>query len=96
MHARISSAGLAFIVAVAAASPAFAAPDRSVSIDHSRQYAACMKLAHTHPQDAVVSGNAWRVKGGGPAAEHCIAIGLFSVGASIADDQSWSRDGDDD
>ena len=67
------------VASLALAAPAVAAPDRTVSIDHSRQYAACMKLAHSHPQDAIVSGNAWREKGGGVAAEHCIAIGLFNI-----------------
>lgn len=71
---------LALVLAVLTAAPAWAAPSTSVSIDHSRQYAACMKLAHQHPEDAVVSGTAWRDKGGGVAAEHCVAIGLFNVG----------------
>ena len=46
----------------------------------SRQYTACMTLARRNPTAAHESALAWRKKGGGDAALHCIAVALLGLG----------------
>jgi tetratricopeptide (TPR) repeat protein len=64
-------AGLACLVAGPA--PAAEQTDRQAA----RQYAACMALAETAPEDAFDEAIAWRDMGGGDAASHCQAKALF-------------------
>lgn len=51
-----------------------------IGIDHKSEYAACMRLAQEVPVEGYKSGTAWREKGGGSAAEHCIAVSLLQLG----------------
>ncbi|NKB18974.1 MAG: tetratricopeptide repeat protein [Alphaproteobacteria bacterium] len=46
----------------------------------AREYAACMALARSKPKAAHESALAWRKKGGGDAAIHCIAVSLLGLG----------------
>ena len=46
----------------------------------AREYDACMKLARANPRAAHDSALAWRAKGGGNAAMHCIAVSLLGLG----------------
>lgn len=46
----------------------------------AREYAACMAIARSNPRAAHESALAWRKKGGGNAAIHCIAVALLGMG----------------
>ncbi len=46
----------------------------------ARHYAACMALARRDPNAAHESALAWRKKGGGDAAIHCVAVALLGLG----------------
>jgi len=46
----------------------------------AREYAACMAIARSNPKAAHESALAWRKKGGGDAAIHCIAVSLLGMG----------------
>ena len=46
----------------------------------ARHYAACMALARKDPKAAHESALAWRRKGGGDAAIHCVAVALLRLG----------------
>lgn len=74
---------LAFVGALALASPAAAAPRNSSGINHEQQYTACMNLAKTRPREAYASANTWYDRGGAEAAEHCAAIALFGMGQYV-------------
>ncbi len=43
-------------------------------------YETCMAIAHDDPQKGVEQALAWRKKGGGAPAEHCLATGLVGRG----------------
>ena len=45
-----------------------------------RHYVACMSLARRDPKSAHESALAWRKKGGGDAALHCVAVALLGLG----------------
>jgi len=49
-------------------------------VNHAREYARCMAIAPTDPNDAFEMATAWKSLGGGDAAEHCAAIALFYSG----------------
>jgi tetratricopeptide (TPR) repeat protein len=46
----------------------------------AREYAACMAIARSNSKAAHESALAWRKKGGGDAAIHCIAVALLGMG----------------
>ncbi|MBT7243711.1 MAG: hypothetical protein HN879_09870 [Flavobacteriaceae bacterium] len=46
----------------------------------AREYSACMRLAETSPKAAQDSALAWRKRGGGDPAIHCIAVALLGLG----------------
>lgn len=46
----------------------------------AREYSACMRLARTSPQAAQQTALAWRKRGGGDPALHCVAVALLSMG----------------
>ena len=48
--------------------------------EEARHYAACMALARKDPKAAHESALAWRKKGGGDAAIHCVAVALLGLG----------------
>lgn len=56
------------------------APDLTPRSRNAREYSACMKLARADPKAAQESALAWRAKGGGDAAVHCIAVALLGLG----------------
>jgi len=49
-------------------------------LNHAREYARCMGLAPSDPDDAFEMATAWKSLGGGDAAEHCAAVALFYAG----------------
>jgi tetratricopeptide (TPR) repeat protein len=50
------------------------------TVDHPKEYAACMALARSEPNAAFESALAWQDRGGGPAARHCAAVALIGLG----------------
>lgn len=52
----------------------------AVGLRHTREYAACMRLARVSPSEGFESALAWGDAGGGGAAKHCAAVALFSLG----------------
>jgi tetratricopeptide (TPR) repeat protein len=46
----------------------------------AREYSACMRLAKTSPKAAQQTALAWRKRGGGDPALHCVAVALLSMG----------------
>jgi len=55
-------------------------PAIAAELDHAREYARCMKLAPTKPDEAFEMASAWKGLGGGDAAEHCAAVALLYSG----------------
>lgn len=53
---------------------------QAAELDHAREYARCMALAPSDPDDAFEMATAWRQLGGGDAAEHCAALALLYDG----------------
>lgn len=51
-------------------------------LNHAREYARCMALAPSDPNEAFEMATAWRELGGGDAAEHCAAVALLHNGQS--------------
>lgn len=51
-----------------------------VVLDNKAQYENCMRLADETPEEAYKSGIAWFERGGGSAAEHCVATALMNLG----------------
>lgn len=49
-------------------------------LNHAREYARCMAIAPSDPNDAFEMATAWRDLGGGDAAEHCAAVALLYNG----------------
>ncbi len=49
-------------------------------VDHAAEYDACLRLAEVRPDDAFESALAWRDRGGGDAARHCVALALVELG----------------
>lgn len=49
-------------------------------LNHAREYARCMGLAPSDPNDAFEMATAWKGLGGGDAAEHCAAVALLYAG----------------
>lgn len=49
-------------------------------LNHEREYARCMALAPSDPNDAFEMATAWKGLGGGDAAEHCAAVALLYSG----------------
>ena len=50
------------------------------SIDHAKEYDACLALAETRPESAFDSALAWAGLGGGDAAQHCAGVALIRMG----------------
>lgn len=50
------------------------------SIDHAQEYSACMSLARSVPEQAYESAQSWEKRGGGAAAQHCLAVSLLAMG----------------
>ena len=73
---------LALVLAVASAAdaPAQHAPDLTPQSRDAREYSACIALARADPAAAHESALAWRAKGGGDAAIHCVAVALLGLG----------------
>ncbi len=57
-----------------------ASASRADELNHAREYARCMGLAPSDPDDAFEMATAWRALGGGDAAEHCAAVALLYSG----------------
>ena len=49
-------------------------------LNHPREYARCMGLAPSDPNEAFEMATAWKDLGGGDAAEHCAAVALLHSG----------------
>ena len=49
-------------------------------LNHPREYARCMGLAPSDPNEAFEIATAWKNLGGGDAAEHCAAVALLHSG----------------
>lgn len=58
----------------------FASFSHAAELNHSREYARCMGLAPSDPNDAFEMATAWKSMGGGDAAEHCAAVALYYSG----------------
>ncbi len=56
------------------------APDLTPRSANEREYEACMRIAQTNPKAAHESALAWRARGGGDAAIHCVAVSLLGLG----------------
>lgn len=54
----------------------------AAEMNHAREYARCMALAPSDPNDAFEMATAWKSLGGGDAAEHCAAVALLYSGQS--------------
>jgi len=46
--------------------------------DEARQYATCMKLTRSQPEEAFEMALAWRDNDGGDPARHCSAVALIA------------------
>jgi tetratricopeptide (TPR) repeat protein len=53
---------------------------QAAELNHAREYARCMGLAPSDPNDAFEMATAWKGLGGGDAAEHCAAVALLYSG----------------
>lgn len=84
LHRRrfLPCCGLALAASVSAAFPAAGQgmPDLEPRSEQAREYDACMRLARGDPAAAHESALAWRRKGGGDAALHCVAVALVGLG----------------
>ena len=49
-------------------------------LNHAQEYARCMALAPSDPNDAFEMATAWKELGGGDAAEHCASVALLYSG----------------
>lgn len=56
------------------------APDLTPGGRDARDYADCMTLARANPPAAHQTALAWRTRGGGDAASHCVAVALLGLG----------------
>ena len=75
----------AVLIALAGA-PGAVADDRAGipgEVAAAREYAACMDLARSDAAAAHETAVAWRVRGGGDAASHCVAVALIGLGDYI-------------
>jgi len=73
--------GLLILAGLIAADASFAQRNQILTpkSQQAREYAACMALARSTPKVAHDSALAWRQKGGGEAAIHCIAVSLLGM-----------------
>ena len=55
-------------------------PDLTPQSAEAREYSACMRLAKARPAEARQSALAWRTRGGGNPALHCVAVALLGLG----------------
>ena len=78
MQRLAQSLALAVALAISATIAAAAQASKG-AIDHDREYAACLKLVGTKPEEAFESALAWRDSGGGLAAKHCAALALVEL-----------------
>ena len=78
MRQPAQSLALALTLATAAATAAMAQAGKG-AIDHDREYASCLKLVGTKPEEAFESALAWRDSGGGLPAKHCAALALVEL-----------------
>lgn len=58
----------------------FFQPVSATELNHPREYARCMAIAPSDPNDAFEMATAWKELGGGSAAEHCAAVALLYSG----------------
>ncbi|MBK3737548.1 hypothetical protein GAY29_31830, partial [Azospirillum brasilense] len=63
-------------LALLSAGPAFSAP----TVDHNREFQACLTLAEKRPAEALESAQTWLNRGGGDHARLCQALALFHKG----------------
>lgn len=75
---RTASRGKRALLA-AVAVMCFAGGALADSVNHARQYQACMRLTRSNPGDAFESALAWEDRGGGHAARHCAAVALIGL-----------------
>lgn len=52
----------------------------AAGLQHTREYAVCMRLARVSPTEGFETALAWTDAGGGGAAKHCAAVALFTMG----------------
>ncbi len=52
----------------------------TAEVNHAQEYAKCMALAPSKPDDAFEMATIWKGLGGGYAAEHCTAVALLYSG----------------
>jgi tetratricopeptide (TPR) repeat protein len=52
-------------------------------LDQAKQYAACMEMAKSSPQQAYDTAGAWIAKNGGAPAEHCQAAAMVALGRYV-------------
>ncbi|MEX0693324.1 MAG: tetratricopeptide repeat protein [Rhodospirillales bacterium] len=62
------------------ASLLFSVPLAAAEINNAREYARCMAIAPSDPNDAFELATAWKGLGGGDAAEHCASVALLYAG----------------
>jgi len=55
-------------------------PASQAEIDQAQQYADCMSLADSAPDEALAKAKAWQRKDGGAPAGHCAAVALVGLG----------------
>jgi tetratricopeptide (TPR) repeat protein len=77
---RVLTVAAAFLLAFRSGAAAQQAPDIEPRTAEAREYAACMQIARADPKAAHESALAWRAKGGGDAAIHCVAVALLGLG----------------
>lgn len=73
MQRLVGSLVLSFCVLLSAASHAD-------ELNHAREYARCMALAPSDPNEAFEMAISWKELGGGDAAEHCASVALLYNG----------------
>lgn len=76
MNAPLGRACIAAFAIVVGATGAL----RAEELNHEREYARCMALAPSDPNDAFEMATAWKELGGGDAAEHCASVALLYSG----------------
>jgi len=75
---RIVGSFVTFFIGLAGLSAAL--PGHAEELNHRREYARCMAIAPSDPNDAFEMATAWKELGGGDAAEHCAAVALLYSG----------------
>lgn len=71
--------GIVGTLQITAPEPAHA-QDRYADMPAGQAYQACLTAARRNPDVGFESAIAWRDEGGGPPAQHCVALALFGLG----------------